>query len=419
MPTSKLHPARPRALTPQPDQRVAVLTAARNAKMARSAHAYVRGNTARFYDWLESVERVALPEGPTIWICGDCHIGNLGPVADVHGELAIEIRDFDQTVVGNPAHDLVRLGLSLASAARGSDLPGVITARMIEQLSLGYTDAFAPRRVSRLLVKPLTVSEAMREARRRTSQHLARERVEGATRNIPLGKRFWPVSDAERASVQELVHSNEVRHLVTQVSHRSDAAQVRMLDVAYWMKGCSSLGRLRYAVLMDVEDVGRKGAKNRDFCLLDIKEAITAVAPHDREEGLMPSDNAQRVVQGAKAMSPFLGSRMHAERVLRRSVFVRELLPQDLKLEFEHLSVDEATTAAYYLARVLGAAHARQMDAATRTAWRKELLSSHSKVIDAPPWLWTSVVDLVASHERGYLDHCRRHALSPASELSH
>lgn len=409
MPSLKKSP-QPRARAPHPEQRLPILTAARNAKMARSAHAYVRGNTARFYDWLDSVERVALPEGPTIWICGDCHIGNLGPVADVHGELAIEIRDFDQTVVGNPAHDLVRLGLSLASAARGSDLPGVVTARMIEQLSLGYTDAFAPHKVARPLVKPLTVVQAMRDARRRTWQHLARERIEGATRAIPLGKRFWPVSEAERASIERLAQGDAVRHLVTQLSHRDDAAEVRMLDAAYWMKGCSSLGRLRYAVLMDV---GRNTAKGRDFCLLDIKEAITAVAPHDREADLMPDDNAQRVVQGAKAMSPFLGSRMHADRVLRRSVFVRELLPQDLKLEFEQLSVEEATTAAYYLARVVGASHARQMDAATRKAWRKELLASHSKVIDAPPWLWTSVVDLVASHEKGYLDHCRRHALSP------
>lgn len=74
--------ATPRETFSPPEQRLPVLVAARNAKMARSAHAYVRGNTARFYDWLDSVERVALPEGPTIWICGDCHIGNLGPVAD-------------------------------------------------------------------------------------------------------------------------------------------------------------------------------------------------------------------------------------------------------------------------------------------------------------------------------------------------
>jgi uncharacterized protein (DUF2252 family) len=48
----------------------------------------------------------------------------MGPLADAKGRVDIQIRDLDQTVIGNPAHDLIRLGLSLASAARGSDLPG-------------------------------------------------------------------------------------------------------------------------------------------------------------------------------------------------------------------------------------------------------------------------------------------------------
>jgi len=34
--------------------------------------------------------------------------------------------------IGNPAHDPIRLGL--ATAARGSDLPGVTTATLVEQL---------------------------------------------------------------------------------------------------------------------------------------------------------------------------------------------------------------------------------------------------------------------------------------------
>ena len=49
--------------------------------MARSAHTYVRGSTVSFYEWLESSRRVKLPEGPPVWICGDCHVGNLGPLA--------------------------------------------------------------------------------------------------------------------------------------------------------------------------------------------------------------------------------------------------------------------------------------------------------------------------------------------------
>jgi uncharacterized protein (DUF2252 family) len=59
-------------------------------------------------------------------------------VAGADGKVEIEIRDLDQTVIGNPAHDLIRLGLSLAAAARGSDLPGVTTALMLEHMIEGY-----------------------------------------------------------------------------------------------------------------------------------------------------------------------------------------------------------------------------------------------------------------------------------------
>src|ERR1700733_48954 len=105
---------------PSPKDRPGVLAARRNAKMARSAHAYMRGNTVKFYEWLETSPARALPEGATIWVCGGCHVGNLGPVASLEGSVDIQIRDLDQTVIGNPAHDLIRLALSLATAARSS-----------------------------------------------------------------------------------------------------------------------------------------------------------------------------------------------------------------------------------------------------------------------------------------------------------
>src|ERR1700753_1699695 len=122
--------------------RVAILSRTRALKMASSTHAYVRGNTVKFYEWLaESRAADKLPVGPPVWICGDCHLGNLGPLADADGHVDIQIRDLDQTVIGNPAHDLIRLGLSLATAARSSNLPGVATARMIEEMMLGYSSA--------------------------------------------------------------------------------------------------------------------------------------------------------------------------------------------------------------------------------------------------------------------------------------
>jgi uncharacterized protein (DUF2252 family) len=104
-------------------ERATVLRRTRNIKMADSAHAYVRGNTFKFYEWLDTTDSSKIPKGPAVWICGDCHVGNLGPLGDADGKINIQIRDFDQTVIGNPAHDLIRLGLSLFRPARCDDGP--------------------------------------------------------------------------------------------------------------------------------------------------------------------------------------------------------------------------------------------------------------------------------------------------------
>ena len=170
-----------------PHKRQAALTERRNLKMARSAHAYVRGNTEKFYEWLASDSSAMLPKGPAVWICGDCHVSNLGPIANAKGRIDIQIRDLDQTVIGNPAHDLVRLGLSLASAARGSDLPGVATAMMIEKMIEGYEHAFAALKagVAQKAAKPEAVKIALRSALRRKWRHLAREKING-TKVVPI-----------------------------------------------------------------------------------------------------------------------------------------------------------------------------------------------------------------------------------------
>jgi uncharacterized protein (DUF2252 family) len=70
---------------------------------------------------------------------------------------------------------------------------------------------------------------------------------------------------------------------------------------------------------------------------------------------------------------------------------------------------------ARFLALVVGRAHARQMDGADRKAWLNELRRGHTKTLDAPLWLWSSMLELVSGHESGYLEHCRRYALATAA----
>ena len=396
-------------LSTKPGDRAKVLNANRQAKMAESAHAYVRGNTVQFYEWLKKHSAANIPEGPPVWICGDCHVGNIGPLADAEGKIEIQIRDLDQTVMGNPAHDLVRLALSLATAARGSDLPGVTVVKMMERMIEGYEQSLAtPRTVIKAIGDDLApIRVVLQQSRRRRWHHLAEERIEDIKPKIPLGKRFWALREEERSSIEELFRNETVAAKITEFKGRKSETKISVVDAAYWMKGCSSLGRLRYAVLLSI---GKKSERN--YCLIDLKEATLAAAPQRRMKNL---SHAQRVVTGACQLSPNLGKRMLAVTLGAKDLVMRELMPQDLKFDLDRLTQEQAVAAAGYLAGVVGKAHGRQLDAKTRSSWLGKLKQQHSKSLEAPSWLWSSVVSLIADHEAAYLEHCRRYASASVS----
>jgi uncharacterized protein (DUF2252 family) len=289
-------------------------------------------------------------------------------------------------------------------AARGSDLPGVTTALMMEQMILGYCDALKPGHENPPLPKKSgkPIRLVLKDALSRKWRHLATERIEDVRPTIPLGRNFWALSKPERDEIDRLFESKEAKALVASLRKHRKNHKVKVLDAAYWMKGCSSLGRLRYAVLLGI---------GKSFCLIDIKEAVQAAAPGRKTKGI-PRDQAQRLVTGARSLSPYLGERMVAAKFDGRPVVIRELRPQDLKFELDQITQEEAIEAAKFLAGIVGRAHARQMNGATKKGWLTKLNQQKGKALDAPNWLWSSVVELVAAHEAAYLEHCRRYALS-------
>lgn len=388
--------------------RDAKLTELRNLKMAKSSHRYVRGSTQKFYKCLENTTSDTVPTGPPIWICGDCHVGNLGPIANAQGHVEIQIRDFDQTVIGNPAHDLLRLALSLASAARGSDLPGVATFTIIESILQGYELAFAPDfDVEADIETPPQILAALRASIKANWSSLAKEKIADKKPTLPMGEKFWPLHKSERADIKTAAQSSAVHNLVTMLKSRPDEGEVKLLDAAYWIKGCSSLGKLRYAAVLSV--AGKK-KKSNDFCLLDFKQASAPLAPRAKDS-VMPKTDVDRVIEGAKHLSPYLGKRMVKAKISNTLMFVRELLPQDLKLDIEQLNAREAAKVAAYLAAVVGKAHSRQLNPMQRKEWLAELKKQSGSNVEAPTWLWRTIVELLGVHEQAYLDHCRRHAL--------
>ena len=235
-------------------------------------------------------------------------------------------------------------------------------------------------------------------------KHLARERLKDVEPKIPLGCKFWALDAAERVALDRLFQRDAVRGLVLALNGRGRESDIRLIDAAYWMKGCSSLGFLRYTALVRIEDEG-----NRRLALVDLNVAVEPAAPA-APGARMPADPAERVVTGARALSPNLGERMPPVRLLAKPVVMRELAPQDLKLDVDQFTREEAVRAAHYLAYVVGQAHGRQMGEATRLRWRAEVMRGSEDGGRAPTWLWSSVVALAGRHEVSYLQHCRLYA---------
>jgi uncharacterized protein (DUF2252 family) len=94
---------------------------------------------------------------------------------------------------------------------------------------------------------------------------------------------------------------------------------------------------------------------------------------------------------------------------------MRELMPQDLKLEVSRMTQKKAMALAAYLGGIVGKAHGRQMSPEVRAAWAKDLAKARPASLGAPSWLWTSVVSLLSIHEAAYLEHCRLFALNEAA----
>ena len=129
----------------------------------------------------------------------------------------------------------------------------------------------------------------------------------------------------------------------------------------------------------------------------------------------MPTRRCRRIKQNASLPKQCTCRRISASgwypgHIGEHSVFIRELLPQDLKIEIEKLTIDDAMKAASFLSGVVGKAHARQMDEKTRARWAAELERHRTKNLDA----------VMAMGERGLadresrnsiLEHCRRYPL--------
>jgi uncharacterized protein (DUF2252 family) len=245
------------------------------------------------------------------------------------------------------------------------------------------------------------------EATSRSRKQLAREAIEDEKPVIPLGKRFWRLSAEERAAIDELVATERLHRVATAHRSRDDDAEVVVRDAANWTKGCSSLDRLRVAVLLAVKSHKSGGGS---LCLIDVKGDCRRRATAHRQQNAA-CDNAERVVEGERHLAPYLGERVVAVRLLDRSVFLREMLPQDLKLEINQLIRPKAMKAARFLASRMGARWVRRCGAngGPRSTGAARNIGMRRFGYGRASWAWSPAM------RRPISKHCRRYLAETAA----
>ena len=404
-----------------PAQRGEQLERLKNYKTAVSAHAFVRATPTMFYEELSGKHGKSLPDGPPIWISGDCHVENLGAVADARGVASVEMNDFDEAVINNPVLDIVRLGLSIEMASRAAGLSGLDLHATLGGVVAGYAqslDARASDAPAEIGKAPLRLEQMFQTAIARSQKELLGRRAAGKTKQrfFPLGAKYWPLTKSERESIKKLVDEPVVRAVVTTLAGRHPDSTVEVVDSAFRIAGTSSLGCWRTAALVRVVEppglsrgetaTGNAPTSEHDVMrILDIKEALPLHAPKLSKHKI-PDDEADRVIAGALLLAPYLGHRMVASEIDKKRVVVHELMPQDEKICLDKIKAKEALDVGRYLGAVVGRAHARQLDKTDAKAWRSAVLEKTEKD-RCPAWFWSAIVHLASTHEAAYLVHCR------------
>ncbi|CAM3558582.1 DUF2252 domain-containing protein [Smaragdicoccus niigatensis] len=106
----------------------------RVSRMASSPFAFFRGSAG-----LMAADLAGTPtNGVDAQLCGDAHAANFGLYGSPHGEIVMDINDFDETLVGPWEWDIKRLAASLVLAGREGDVPEKTQRKAAEDAVRSY-----------------------------------------------------------------------------------------------------------------------------------------------------------------------------------------------------------------------------------------------------------------------------------------
>jgi uncharacterized protein (DUF2252 family) len=287
-------------------------------------------------------------------IVGDLHLENFGAFRSREGQVVFDVNDFDETAVATPAIDLMRVATSFLLA---DERHGALRALdRIEAFLDGYLHAARSLDLRAITAddKPLEAVRQVIEAAEEASRPAWLEaRVTGSAehRRFKYSEKYHAVDDATRALVIEGVRA----FAAACDDNPGHSGWPTVLDVAVRIAGTGSLGRFRYAVLL--QGKSEKAGKER---ILELKEALpSSLAPDE------PVDQAERVIAHQRLLQGAPPAYLGTTKVAGRRFTVRELAPMEAKIDSSKVKASELDQLCAACGTALGRLHRRGSAAIT------------------------------------------------------
>ena len=326
-------------------------------RLRRKYREHMRTTRAGFFRgtchlmWEDWSPPAALSDAPSTWSCGDLHFENLGAYKGSTRVPYFDLTDFDEGALAPASCDVTRFATSILVAAqdRKTDA-GIPLARLFVDTYAEVLGGGKARWVEReTATGPVrALLRTVRDRRRRTLLD-ERTKLKAGQRTIRVdGKKALPLGDGERdrvvAILARIARSHPRQHFFD------------VIDAARRIAGNGSLGVPRWVVL-----VQGRGSPDRNY-LLDLKLArASALAPYVDAAQPEWSCDAERVVSVQTLMQAVPPAHLAWVRAGARSFVLRELQPQEDRLDLEApgLRRKHFVAIATTMAKAIGWAHLR------------------------------------------------------------
>jgi uncharacterized protein (DUF2252 family) len=294
--------------------------------MEKDAHAFFRGTCHLFCE--DGAGATLFSKSPTVWLCGDLHVGNFGTYKGDNRLVYFDIGDFDEALLGPCTWDLARLCTSLLIATM-HNLKQRQSLTLCRSLLTSYAHALCDgkarwieRDTSEGLIGKLLAEV---ETRKRRAFIAKRTLMRSGRRQLRIdGKHTLHANAEDRRRVKRFFREYAAR--------AQDRRFFLPIDIANRIAGTGSLGLERYTVL--IQGRGRDGGE----FLVDLKYGSTsALAPYIRTPQPRWKNEAQRIVaiqKRAQAISPAL---LEEVSIGSRSYVLRELMPTTDKIDLDEV----------------------------------------------------------------------------------